>query len=216
MDTGQTRSFRVAAYTEDRAAQRGAGQQDVHDDVKDDNQNEADLNAANTLAAQPHNAIREAGNHRGAGYQQRHAPEEVLHTKGGYEGVGEVQAGQQQAVDQADQAAADDNGNDNNERVINTAQDEHTADTGAEHCVRTNRKVDTGGDQAEQHADCQHSVKSCLIEYVHQVVHTEETAAGDYGQDGAQKNQRNQYAELAKITLFLCLSHLKYLPMLLS
>src|SRR5699024_4023989 len=96
VDTGQAGSLRVAAAAVDRAAQRGAGQQDVHDDVDNDNNNECYREVADGSGAQPHNAVNTGeGNHLGAGDDQACAPEYVLHTEGGNEGVGQVQAGQQ-------------------------------------------------------------------------------------------------------------------------
>ena len=71
----------------------------------DDNDDEADGEAADGGGAQCHDAVRETGDHLGAGDQQSCAPEEVLHTKGGYEGVRQVQSGQQSTVDQTDAGA---------------------------------------------------------------------------------------------------------------
>ena len=218
VDTGQTGSFQVSAYTVDRAAQRGAGQEDVHDDVQNDNEQEAYRDAAaqrgeHTLRAQPHNAFREAGNHLRTGYQQRHAPEEVLHTQRRYEGVGQVQTGEEHAVDPANERAGHDYEDDHQERVFRTALYQHTGYTGCERCVRANRQVDTGGDQAQQHADRQNRVERGLAQYVHQVVRLNELAAAHYRDHDAEQHPGDQYAKLIKFTLILCLSHLKYLPM---
>ena len=76
---------------------------------------------------------------------------EVLHTKGGYEGVRQVESGQQCAVDQADDGARHQGDDDEKDRICHAALDQHTAHACAECRVSADREVDTCCDQAEQH-----------------------------------------------------------------
>lgn len=172
VDTGQPRGFRVAAHAVDRAAQRRARQEHMHDDVKNDNQQEADRHAAaegleHARVAQPHNAGREAGYHLRAGYQQREAPQEVFHAQGGYERVRQVQAREQHAVDPADQRAGGNGDHQHQYGVARTALYQHARHTSAKRCVRAYRQVDAGRDQTQQHADTQQGVERGLAQYVH-------------------------------------------------
>ena len=147
----------------------------MHDDVDDDNYNEAYREAADSSGAQCHNAVREAGDHLGACDQKGCAPEEVLHTKGGYEGMRQVQSGQQCAVDQADDCAGDQGNEDQDYRVCHAAFDQH--------------KVDTCCDQAEQHTCGQERCEGRLLEDGHQVGVGQELVSCDRQYD-AEDNQR--------------------------
>ena len=77
----------------------------MHKDVDDDNNDKADREAADGSGTESHDTAGEIGDHLGTCDQKGCAPEEVLHTKGGYEGVRQVKSGQQCAVDQADESA---------------------------------------------------------------------------------------------------------------
>lgn len=167
IDTGQTSSFHVTACTVDGATQRSAGQQDVHDDVDDNDNDEANREAADGGRTQCHDAVREAGYHLRRYYQKRCAPQEVLHAQRRYERMRQVQTSQQQAVNQADQGASYDSDNDEYKRVGHTALDEHTTDTSTECCICTNRQVDTCGNQAQQHTGGQQCCKRRLLQNRH-------------------------------------------------
>ena len=161
----------------------------MHDHIDDGNNDEAYREAADRGGTEGHDTGREAGDHLGSGDQKGSAPEEVLHTQRGYEGVGQVEPGQQGAVDQADDRAGDQGDQDQDDGIGHAALDQHTADAGAECCVSADRKVDTCRDQAEQHTGGKECREGRLLQDRHDIAVGQKVLARDR-QDDAQDQQR--------------------------
>lgn len=102
VDARQTGCFHVAACAVNGTAQCSAGQHNMHDDIDHDQDNKADRETADGCGTESCNSLRETGNHLRTGNQQRSTPQEVLHAEGRYERMRQMQAGQQQAVNQTD------------------------------------------------------------------------------------------------------------------
>ena len=186
----------------------------MHDDIQNDNHDKADGEAADGIPAQLLDGIGEVIDHLAAGDKQSQAPENVLHTQGGHEGMGQVQAGQQGAVDEAHQAAGH-NGYHHHQHAAGDFGLVHRAhDAGAEHGVGAHGEVNARGDEAEQHARRQEGVEGRLLQDAHEVAVAVEIGVCD-GQDHAHDYQGQQGSHLEPGPA-LFLSHLNYLPKPLS
>ena len=169
----------------------------MHQDVDNDDHDEADREAADGRGAQCHDALREAGDHLRPGDQEGCAPEEVLHAQRGYEGVGQVEPGQERAVDQADDGAGDQGDQDQDDGIGHAALDQHAAHAGAERRVRADRQVDARRDQAQEHARGQQRREGRLLQDGHDVAVGKEVLARDRQYD-AEDYQRAQRTEIGR------------------
>ena len=81
-----------------------------------------------------------------------------------------MQAGEQQAVDQADCSTSNQCNDNHCDAAGHALLYHHTHQARAEDCVCTNRKLNAGGDQTEQHTNRYECVKRGLLEYAHDIV----------------------------------------------
>ena len=211
-DTGQTGCLGVAAHAVDLAAQSGLAQEDIKDDEHNDDQNEAEGDAGELhlggaliiggkqrAAADPHEAVN-AGvgecDGLGAGNDQCQAPQHVLHAHGGHEGMGQIQTGQQCAVDEAGQGA-DGQAAEHQQEGVRDAGLDHNADgAGAQHAVGTNGQVDTGGNQGAQHTGSDQAVDGCLLQDIHEVTDLHELVRHGDAENQNQDGKGHQCTEL--------------------
>ena len=128
--------------------------------------------------------------------------------------MGQVQPGQQGAVDEAHQSARQDGDDHQQDTVGQPGVFQRAHEAGAEDGVGAHGQVDARGDQAEQHAHGQEGVEGRLLENAHDVAVAVEVLIRD-GKERAHYHQRQDRTELyARAAFFL--SHLNYLPKPLS
>lgn len=150
---------------------------------------------ADSCSAQPHNRIREAGNHLRTGHEQTGAPQEVFHTQCGYKRMRQMQPGQQQAVDQTDSSTCNERGYNQNDGVGHAFADQHTDHAGTEYCICTNRQVNACGNQTQKHAGRTQCSKGCLLKNGHDIVIAQKLIAGNR-QNNAQNKQCSYCADI--------------------
>ncbi|CAN3996272.1 6,7-dimethyl-8-ribityllumazine synthase, partial [Dysosmobacter welbionis] len=147
-------------------------------------------------AADPHQVVH-AGVGKGNGFRpcnhQGQAPQHVLHAQGGHEGMGQVQTGQQNAVDKAGKRAHRQAGDDQ-QRHAGDAEvlDQHADGAGAQHAVGTHGQVDAGGNQGAQHAGGDQAVDGSLLEDVHDIADPREFIGHHHAENENQQRQRHQ------------------------
>ena len=135
------------------------------------------------------NALVVQADRRGGGDQQSDAPDHVLHTQGGHEGMGKLQPGQQRAVDKAHKGGGQNTAQNQGNGICNTEPlDKNAHHTGAQHGIIAHGQVDTAGDQADQHTGGDQAVNGCLLQQDHQVAHGEE-AVGRQAEEEEQKGK---------------------------
>ena len=111
--------------------------------------------------------------------------------------MGQVQTGQQNAVDKAGKRAHRQAGDDQ-QRHAGDAEvlDQHADGAGAQHAVGTHGQVDAGGDQGAQHAGGDQAVDGSLLEDVHDIADPRELIGHHHAENENQQRQRHQGAEL--------------------
>ena len=225
-DTGQTGCLGVAAHAVDLAAQSGLAQEDIKDDEHNDNQNEAEgdtgelhlggaliIGGEQRAAADPHESVNAGigeGDGLGAGNDQRQAPQHVLHAHGGHEGMGQIQSGQQRAVDEAGQGA-DGQAAERQQEGVRDAGLDHNADgAGAQHAVGTNGQVDTGGNQGAQHTGSDQAVDGCLLQDIHEVTDLHELVRHGDAENQNQDGKGHQCTELLQKLFHFRVFHISF------
>ena len=111
--------------------------------------------------------------------------------------MGQVQTGQQGAVDKTGQGADCHTADGQQDGVrLTEVLDQHADGAGAQHAVGTHGQVDTGGDQRAQHTGSDQAVDGCLLQDVHDVADLRELIGHGDAENGDQDHQSQQSAQL--------------------
>ena len=110
--------------------------------------------------------------------------------------MGQIQTGQQRAVDEAGQGA-DGQAAEHQQEGVRDAGLDHNADgAGAQHAVGANGQVDTGGNQGAQHTGSDQAVNGCLLQDIHEVTDLHELVRHGDAENQNQDGKGHQCTEL--------------------